>query len=107
MGSSVRRVGSGVTKRSVVIAGHKTSISLEDTFWTALKRVAHERRLTISELLAEIDEERQHDNLSSAIRQFLFDHYLALVPHGDHDSALVNAMPPRSPPPAGKPPHSS
>jgi predicted DNA-binding ribbon-helix-helix protein len=66
---------SPVVKRSIVIAGHKTSISLEDAFWKALKDIAIARRATLSDLVASIDAERQHGNLSSAIRLFVLDHY--------------------------------
>jgi predicted DNA-binding ribbon-helix-helix protein len=64
-----------VVKRSVVIAGHKTSISVEDAFWTGLKNIAREREMTLSHLVAAIDSERNHGNLSSAIRLFVLDHY--------------------------------
>jgi predicted DNA-binding ribbon-helix-helix protein len=66
---------SPVVKRSIVIAGHKTSISLEDAFWKALKDIAIARHATLSDLVASIDSERQHGNLSSAIRLFVLDHY--------------------------------
>jgi predicted DNA-binding ribbon-helix-helix protein len=66
---------SPVVKRSIVIAGHKTSVSLEDAFWTALKEIAAGRDLTLSDLVATIDSERQHGNLSSAIRLFVLDFY--------------------------------
>jgi predicted DNA-binding ribbon-helix-helix protein len=62
---------STVAKRSIVIAGHKTSISLEDEFWNGLKAIAENRRRTLSGLVAEIDQNRQ-GNLSSAIRVFVF-----------------------------------
>ena len=62
---------SSVVKRSIVVAGHKTSISLEDDFWRMLKEIAKERDLTLSELVAKIDSERQLGNLSSAIRLFV------------------------------------
>jgi predicted DNA-binding ribbon-helix-helix protein len=68
---------SPVVKRSIVIAGHKTSISLEDAFWKALKDIAIARHATLSDLVASIDQERQHGNLSSAIRLFVLDHYQA------------------------------
>ncbi|HZC56448.1 MAG TPA: ribbon-helix-helix domain-containing protein [Xanthobacteraceae bacterium] len=68
---------SPVVKRSIVIAGHKTSISLEDAFWKALKDIAIARHATLSDLVASIDSERQHGNLSSAIRLFVLDHYQA------------------------------
>jgi predicted DNA-binding ribbon-helix-helix protein len=69
------RMKSPVVKRSIVIAGHKTSVSLEDAFWRGLKEIAGHRDLTLSELVALIDQERRHGNLSSAIRLFVLDHY--------------------------------
>jgi len=66
---------SPVVKRSIVIAGHKTSVSLEDAFWKGLKEIAGDRDLTLSDLVATIDTDRQHGNLSSAIRLFVLDHY--------------------------------
>lgn len=66
---------SPVVKRSIVIAGHKTSVSLEDAFWEALKEIAASRRLTLSDLVATIDSSRTQGNLSSAIRLFVLDHY--------------------------------
>jgi predicted DNA-binding ribbon-helix-helix protein len=63
-------------KRSVLIAGHATSISLEPMFWRALDSVARQRGCTINALVAEIDAERiearSTPNLTSAIRQWLF-----------------------------------
>lgn len=59
-------------KRSVTIAGHRTSISLEPVFWTALQAAATERGQSIAALVAEIDEARS-TNLSSAIRVWLFE----------------------------------
>jgi predicted DNA-binding ribbon-helix-helix protein len=61
------------SKRSIVLAGHKTSVSLEDVFWRALKEIAGGRQITLSDLVSEIDSERQHGNLSSAIRLFVLD----------------------------------
>jgi predicted DNA-binding ribbon-helix-helix protein len=68
---------SPVVKRSIVIAGHKTSVSLEDAFWQSLKEIAGSRELTLSDLVASIDTGRHHGNLSSAIRLFVLDHYRA------------------------------
>ena len=59
-----------LVKRSVMVAGHKTSISLEDVFWAALKRAAERRALTVTELVTAIDAGRT-GNLSSALRVFL------------------------------------
>jgi predicted DNA-binding ribbon-helix-helix protein len=66
---------SRIVKRSIVIAGHKTSVSLEDAFLSGLKQIASGRDLTLSEMVAVIDSERAHGNLSSAIRLFVLDHY--------------------------------
>lgn len=68
-------MSSPVVKRSIVIAGHKTSVSLEDAFWQELKRIANERRMTLSDLVGTIDTGRHHSNLSSAIRLFVLEHY--------------------------------
>jgi predicted DNA-binding ribbon-helix-helix protein len=64
-----------VLKRSIVIAGRKTSVSLEDAFWKGLKEIAAARSMTLSDLVAAIDAKRQHSNLSSAIRLFVLDFY--------------------------------
>jgi predicted DNA-binding ribbon-helix-helix protein len=77
-----------VAKRSIVAAGHKTSVSLEDAFWNGLKEIARGRNITLSELVAAIDSERQ-GNLSSAIRLFVLDFYrnkLADVKEGRDDA---------------------
>ena len=66
---------SSVVKRSIVIAGHKTSVSLEDAFWVGLKDIASRRDLTLSDMVASIDQDRRHGNLSSAIRLFVLDYY--------------------------------
>ena len=85
---------SPVVKRSIVIAGHKTSVSLEDAFWTALKEIAGSRDLTMSELVASIDHDRRHGNLSSAIRLFVLDHYRSQL-RQQHDEEQGERDPPR------------
>ncbi len=76
---------SSIGKRSVVIDGHKTSVSLEDVFWNDLKQIAHAQRATLSKVIAEIDEARQQNNLSSAIRLFVLDHVRMLGARGVSD----------------------
>ena len=66
---------SPVVKRSIVVAGHKTSVSLEDAFWKSLKEIAEDRDITLSDLVSSIDTDRQQGNLSSAIRLFVLDHF--------------------------------
>lgn len=58
----------GIVKRSVAIAGHQTSVSLEEPFWDELKRMAAERGMSVNGLIADIDARRARTNLSSAIR---------------------------------------
>lgn len=70
---------SAVVKRSIVIAGQKTSVSLEDAFWRGLKEIASARRVTLSVIVADIDAGRTRGNLSSAIRLFVLDHYRTLI----------------------------
>jgi len=64
---------SPIVKRSIVIGGHKTSVSLEDAFWRGLKEIARAQRTTPSSMVGEIDKSRSQANLSSAIRLFVLD----------------------------------
>jgi predicted DNA-binding ribbon-helix-helix protein len=66
---------STVHKHSILLGGHRTSVSLEDAFWQALKEVARENRVTVSCMADQIDKAREHHNLSSAIRLFVLNHY--------------------------------
>ena len=68
---------STVVKRSVVVAGHKTSVSLEDQFWEGLRVIAKDQRKKLSDLVGSIDTNRKHGNLSSALRLFVLSHYQA------------------------------
>ena len=65
------RAASGVVKRSVSIAGHRTSVSLEAPFWDALKDIAQARGNSVQQLIGAIDARRGEQNLSSAIRVFV------------------------------------
>lgn len=64
---------SPIVKRSIVIGGHKTSVSLEDAFWRGLKEIARAQRVTLSKMVSDIDKGRSQSNLSSAIRLFVLD----------------------------------
>jgi len=84
---------SPVVKRSVVIAGNKTSVSLEEAFWKGIKDIASERDVTLSELVASIDSDRQHGNLSSGLRLFVLDHYRIQIggeDQGPHSQRAVD-----------------
>lgn len=70
---------SSIVKRSVIIDGHKTSVSLEAPFWEGLRDIAESRGLSVSGLLHAIDTGRDNANLSSAIRVYVFEHYRALA----------------------------
>jgi predicted DNA-binding ribbon-helix-helix protein len=75
-----------IAKHSLAIAGHRTSISLEQAFWEGLRGLAAERGLSIAALVAEIDAERGAANLSSAIRVFVLE---ALAPSRHSDRTGV------------------
>ncbi len=62
-----------IVKRSIVVRGHKTSVSIEDAFWRGLKEIARRQCVTLSNLITSIDQTRQQSNLSSAIRLFVLD----------------------------------
>lgn len=70
-------MASPVKKRSIVIAGHKTSVSLEDDFWSGVKEIAKISNTSIEAVVANIDASRLDGNLSSAIRSRVLSHYRA------------------------------
>src|ERR1700684_3659881 len=72
-------MNSPVIKRSIVIAGHKTSVSLEDEFWNGLKEIVRELKMTLAELLGGSDGGRPPTNLSSAIRLFVLNHFRSQI----------------------------
>jgi predicted DNA-binding ribbon-helix-helix protein len=84
---------SPVVKRSVIVGGHKTSVSLEESFWSGMKDIAGQRGMTLSELVSEIDKNRQQGNLSSAIRLFVLDHFRsgASSPRASHAQVLAES----------------
>jgi predicted DNA-binding ribbon-helix-helix protein len=76
-----------IVKRSIIFAGRKTSVSLEDAFWDGLREIARLRGTTLSELVELIDACRHGNNLCSAIRLFVFGAYRdGLVPSPRHQS---------------------
>ena len=66
-----------IIKRSIVLDGHKTSVSLENEFWEGLREIAERNRANLSSLVRQIDHDRKNGNLSSAIRVFVFNHFRA------------------------------
>jgi predicted DNA-binding ribbon-helix-helix protein len=86
-----------VIKRSIVIDGHKTSISLEDAFWRGLKEIAQDQHMTLSKLVGDIDANRRDGNLSSAIRLFVLDRVRAQITDSVHSARtnVSNASPPQ------------
>ena len=81
---------SPVVKRSIVIAGRKTSVSLEDAFWNALKEIAGGRDATLGDLVTIIDSDRHHSNLSSAIRLFVLGFYRDRI--SDHQDSRLQLV---------------
>tara|TARA_B100001248_G_C27238927_1_gene388430 strand:- start:463 stop:687 length:225 start_codon:yes stop_codon:yes gene_type:complete len=65
-------------KRSLILNGHNTSVSLEDLFWEELKNIAKEEELSINQLVAKIDESRNFETngLATELREFILKHYL-------------------------------
>ena len=72
---SAQMMPSPVLKRSVVLSGHKTSISLEEPFWQALREIATERGITTAALINSIASKRVEGNLSSALRVAVLEHF--------------------------------
>lgn len=87
-------VKSTINKRSIVISGRKTSVSLEDEFWHGLKEIVRGRQMTLSDLVADITARRPNGNLSSAIRLFVLDHFRTQVPRpsADRGSAISSLV---------------
>jgi predicted DNA-binding ribbon-helix-helix protein len=66
---------SAVIKRSIILEGHKTSVSLEDEFWDGLREIVSDRNTSLSVVVDEIDRDRDNCNLSSAIRVYVFKYF--------------------------------
>lgn len=75
--SAISGLASSVRKRSVVLNGHKTSVSLEQEFWTGLKEIADLQNVPLFELASKIDRQRGSANLSSALRLYVLAHYIS------------------------------
>lgn len=90
---------SPIAKRSVILDRHKTSISLEDEFWDGVRAIADRKNVKLSDLLEQIDSERSHSNLSSAIRVFVLNDTRAqarLQPEREPQPELLGGDVPRS-----------
>ena len=83
---------SPIVKRPIVLAGHKTSVSLEDAFWSGLKEIAGKRLMTLSTLIDTIDAQRQQGNLSSALRLFVLEFYRSQMPEVEGRERLREQM---------------
>jgi predicted DNA-binding ribbon-helix-helix protein len=81
-----------ILKRSIAVSGHKTSVSLEDEFWNCLREIAGEHRKTLSELIRDINAEREFGNLSSAIRLYILKHYRDQVEQKDQTSPRLGPI---------------
>ena len=72
-------------KRSLTLRGHRTSVSLEDRFWTAFRQIAADESLAINALAAKVDEERPfEEGLASAIRDYVLQYYIRLSRDSDN-----------------------
>jgi len=82
---------SAIVKRSVVLRGHKTSVSLEKEFWDGLREIADVKKTALSSLLLKIDSERHNANLSSAIRIYVFEYFRRSDPTPNRRSSARTA----------------
>lgn len=69
-----------IQKRSLTLFSHRTSISLEPDFWHALNNIAENKQLSLQKLIEHIDEQRENNNLSSAIRVYILQHFQKTTP---------------------------
>jgi predicted DNA-binding ribbon-helix-helix protein len=83
---------SQIEKRSVIIAGRRKSISLEEAVWRSVKEIATYRDMTLGALLATIDSTRYEERLSSAIRLFVLDFYRDQLELQERHSAIKTAL---------------
>ena len=86
---------SPITKWSVIVNGHKTSVSLEEAFWLELKAIAAERKVGLGDLISKIDADRKHPNLSSALRVFVLAKYYhpdAVAPRSGNQPGPVQTV---------------
>ena len=84
-----------VIKRSILINGRKTSVSLENEFWEGLREIADRGMIAHSTLVEQIDQERDNVNLSSAIRVFVFNHFRSqgrVKPAGNFEASRGKSM---------------
>jgi predicted DNA-binding ribbon-helix-helix protein len=84
---------STIIKRSIVLKGHKTSVSLETEFWEGLREIACAQKIKLTELAQQVDERRQGNNLSSAIRVFVFNHLRAQIARAQTSQQILPERP--------------
>ena len=89
-----------IRKRSVIVAGHRTSVSLEEEFWAVIRQIADSQNLSLNQLVTTIDRSRD-GNLSSALRLFALDHLRTRHSPANAGSPAENGTPPRATLPAG------
>ena len=83
--AALRLPAEPIKKRSIIIAGHKTSLAMEDVFWTELRAIARDRGVRLHRLVAEIAAAADGHNLSSKLRVFVLRHALKHGPAGAGD----------------------
>jgi predicted DNA-binding ribbon-helix-helix protein len=84
--------------RSVLIAGSKTSLRLEEAFWVGLQEIADKRSMTLSDLIGTIDAQREGGNRSSAVRVFVLEYYRGQVSDANSAISVPNPLPPPASP---------
>jgi predicted DNA-binding ribbon-helix-helix protein len=81
------------TKRSIVLNGRKTSVSLEDEFWDGLREIASVQKIKLADLARQIDQGRDGSNFSSAIRVFVFNHLRAQMAEAQISQRIPHKTP--------------
>ena len=94
---SARYSMSRTIARSILIAGRKTSVRLEESFWLGLQEIAHKHLISVSALMSTIDAQRQHRNRSSALRSFVLEYYRSQVADAPEASSGISAPNPLPP----------
>ena len=90
-----------LAKRSIIVRGHKTSVSLEQDFWDAIKRIANANGQSVAQLIAAIDDTRA-GNLSSALRVFVLSHYREMANSRQATTPSIGSTEPQPLPAEGK-----
>jgi predicted DNA-binding ribbon-helix-helix protein len=86
-------VRSSLVIRNIVVAGHRTSVRLEQAMWEALLEIARRQQTNINQLVTEIDRQRDASSLTAAIRVYIVDFFRSAAAQAGHAATLERALP--------------